>query len=449
MSEPRSNAPSVGSLTAPMRSMLDLLSVGVAVCDARGVVRYHNRSWHTRGLPTVNLDSACEAQFDRAPLFALLRRVLAGAPNQIDQIGQIGQTERIEQLEVTRPSLGTTTLELRASPLLWDGSIDASPGAPPVETAPVPCVLVQTEDVTQHIRAERGHREAESLLSALLETADVGLCLVDQRGRFSTVNRAYCALFGYQVEELIGRLHTRVLLSEEHEHAQRLFEKLITGQAVPQASWAASTGDSPWCFELRGRRKDGTQIDISCTARLLIRTDGRRFLVCSVLDITDRKEKARELEERASAARAEAAHKSQLLAELDRKLELIEAQHRQIVELSAPVLDLWDGVLVMPIIGVLSADRAATVTERLLSSVVERRARSVILDLTSARDFAGGGLEPLVRMIHAVRLLGAKAVITGLSPSGAQELVTRGLSIEQVPAWRSLAEGLRACLTRR
>ena len=102
--------------------------------------------------------------------------------------------------------------------------------------------------------------------------------------------------------------------------------------------------------------------------------------------------------------------------------------------------------MVLPIIGSLSADRASTVTERLLSSVVERRARSVILDLTSARDFAGGGLDHLVRMIHAVRLLGAHAIITGLSPSAAQELVTRGLSLTQVPALRSLAEGLRACL---
>lgn len=431
MSDQQTAEAAIASLPA-LRAVLDRLRAGAAVLDGAGRVLYHNHGWQRRGLPREKLDRPGEAHFDPGALQGLLSRVLADS------------REQTATLDSTHPSHGTATFELRVSPLqLADQVADASPT---LAVSPSRYVLMQAEDVTQHLRAERGHREAESLLSALLDTADVGLCLIDQRGRFSTVNRAYCALFGYQVEELMGRLHTRVLMSEEHEHAQRLFDKLITGQAVPQASWAASTSDAPWYYELRGRRKDGAQIDVSCTVRLLIRTDGRRFLVCSVLDITDRKEKARELEERASAARAEAAHKSQLLAELDHKLALIETQHRQIVELSAPILDLWDGILVLPIIGSLSADRASTVTERLLSSVVERRARSVILDLTSARDFAGGGLDHLVRMIHAVRLLGAHAIITGLSPSAAQELVTRGLSLTQVPALRSLAEGLRACL---
>lgn len=431
MSEQHTVDAALASVSA-LRAVLDHMNAGAAVLDAAGRVLYHNDSWRRRGLPTDRALSPSATQPEGSPLHSLLTRALAGA------------SEPTELLTAGPSSHVTAMVELRASLLSLPGEPAEQPLGPVLP--PARCVLVQAADVTQHIRAERGHREAESLLSALLDTADVGLCLIDQRGRFSTVNRAYCALFGYQVEELMGRLHTRVLMSEEHEHAQRLFDKLITGQAVPQAHWSASTDDAPWNYELRGRRKDGAQIDISCTVRLLIRTDGRRFLVCSVLDITDRKEKARELEERASAARAEAAHKSQLLSELDHKLELIESQHRQIVELSAPILDLWDGILVLPIIGTLTPARASTVTERLLSSVVERRARVVILDLTSARDFAGGGLDHLVRMIHAVRLLGAQAMITGLSSSAAQELVTRGLSLSSVPALRSLAEGLRACL---
>lgn len=413
-----------------LRAVLDQMTVGAAVLDAAGSVLFHNLSWQRRGLPIERIDPGRELPGDLGPVVqSLLRRVLStNKPH----------TERWKGSEAA------ATFELRASPLLLgrENSQDRA-GGPSLSAS---WVLVQAEDVTQHVRAERGHREAESLLSALLDTADVGLCLIDQRGRFSTVNHAFCALFGYQTEELIGRLHTRILMSEEHEHAQHLFEKGISGQAVSQADQPAAAQRDPWSYELRGRRKDGSQIDVLCSVRLLIRTDGKRFLVCSVLDITDRKEKARELEDRANAARAEAAHKSQLLADLDHKLELIESQHRQIVELSAPILDLWDGILVLPIIGGLTSDRASVVTERLLTAVVERRARSVILDLTSARDFAAGGLDHLVRMIHAVRLLGASAVITGLSSSAAHEIVTRGLSVDQVPALRSLAEGLRVCL---
>jgi PAS domain-containing protein len=432
--------PPVG-LPAEAQAVLAALSGAVAVFGPRGELRFHNHTWLQFGLPAGEAASSSDSGANS--LAALIVRTAAGVGDNSELLDR-----------------GPATYELRASLFLLP-----APAVAAGDAGESRFILVQAFDVTKHIRAERGQREADSVLMAILDTADVGLCLIDQRGRFSTVNRAYCALFGYQPEELIGRLHTRVLMSEEHEHARRLFERFIAGQNPStevslepayeplQDSRGERSGKAtrpgPVSSELRGRRHDGGQIDLLLSARLLIRGDGRRFLVCSVLDITERKEKSRELEERAQLARAEAAQKSQLLSELDQKLALIEEQHRQIIELSAPVLDLWDGILVLPIIGGLSAERAGNVTERLLNAVVERRAQAVILDLTSARQVAGGGLEFLIRMVRAVRLLGTRALLTGLTPETARELVQRGLTIDDIPALRSLGEGLRLCMSER
>lgn len=423
------------------RALLDALPDGVAVFDASLRACYVNRVWVERRLvQRVDLDGSSAPEGTSAePAFnATAQPAIVAALSRLSA----GAKETSAIIERTRPGLSPEAFELRLRRL------PTSTDGPDGEDRRL--VLVQAHDITQQLRTERAHRETESLLGAIFETADVGLCLFDQRGRFVNVNRGYCELFGYRPEELVGRHYTKVLPTEEHEHAQRLFERFIAGQGgQPGAQITPPLGEggqSPAAVEARGRRKDGATIYIAISTRLLIREDGRRFQVCSVIDITDRKEHARELEERASHARAEADQKTRLLGELDGKLDLIQHQHQQILDLSAPILDLWEGVLVLPVIGAFTAERASTVTERLLEAVTRRRARFVLLDLTSARDLESGSAEHIVRMITAVQLLGGKTFLTGLSPSTARTLGERGLDLSGVRAMRSLAEALRACL---
>ncbi len=406
-------------LNASARALLDTLPDGVAVFGADRHACYANRVWTERRL-LLCVDGG-EPAFNatmQGAFGAALGRILAGA------------AEATVVVERTRPGLQPEAFELRLRSL--PAAVLPTNGDDPR------LVLVQAHDITAQQRTERAHRETESLLGAIFETADVGLCLYDQRGRFVNVNRGYCELFGYRPEELIGRHYTKVLPAEEHEYAQRTFEHFMSGQG--QGSQPAPPA------EARGRRKDGATLYVAISTRLLIREDGRRFQVCSVIDITDRKEHARELEERASQARAEADLKTRLLGELDTKLELIQHQHQQILDLSAPILDLWEGVLILPIIGAFTAERASNVTECLLLAVVRRRARFVLLDLTSAQDLESGSAAYIIRMISAVRLLGAQTLLTGLSPQMARSLADRGLDLSGIRAMRSLAEGLRACL---
>ena len=147
-------------------------------------------------------------------------------------------------------------------------------------------------DVTERLIRERTQRENESLLGAILETCGVGLCLWDHRHRFVSCNRAFCELTGFRPEELVGRPLAKVLSSEEIDRAQSLFAELLSGGGKGHGAVASS-------IELRCRRKDGGLVDVAIAASVLLRDEGRRFVVGSVMDISERKEKQLELIERA------------------------------------------------------------------------------------------------------------------------------------------------------
>ncbi|MFO0577349.1 MAG: STAS domain-containing protein [Polyangia bacterium] len=187
---------------------------------------------------------------------------------------------------------------------------------------------------------------------------------------------------------------------------------------------------------------------VAISASLLYREDGGRFLVGSIMDVTERKEQAAHLRERADDAEREAQSKSELLSALRDKLALIEQQHQQILDLSAPVLDIWDGVLALPLIGTLDPSRAQTVAERVLEAVVRHRARTVLLDLTGAARLDEQSAQIMLRLVRAIRLLGARAMLTGLGPDAAQVLTSLGLDLSELTALRSLKEGLHAAVAR-
>jgi rsbT co-antagonist protein RsbR len=182
------------------------------------------------------------------------------------------------------------------------------------------------------------------------------------------------------------------------------------------------------------------------SARVLIREDGRRFLVASMSDITERKEHTTQLAERAEDAQREAQSKSELLLALQDKLDLIQRQHYQILDLSAPILDVWEGVLAVPLIGSIDQARASMITERLLSGVVQHRARLVLIDLTSVGELDQAGADCVSRLVRALRLLGTRALLTGMGSQVAQRLSELNLDLTELQSLRSLKEGLRLCL---
>jgi PAS domain S-box-containing protein len=126
--------------------------------------------------------------------------------------------------------------------------------------------------------------------------------------------------------------------------------------------------------------------------------------------------------------------------------EANRAKDALIEELSTPVITIWDGVLLSPVIGSLSRERADLMTAALLDAVVSRRARHVILDVTGARTVDADVVRRLTRAASAVRLMGAGCTLTGIGAQVARTLVRAGIDLTGIELRRTPADGLRSAL---
>ncbi|AKT36103.1 PAS domain-containing protein [Chondromyces crocatus] len=136
-------------------------------------------------------------------------------------------------------------------------------------------------------------------------------------------------------------------------------------------------------------------------------------------------------------------------AELRRQLALITRQQRAILDLSTPIIQLWDDIITLPLIGSIDPDRAAQIMDRLLDEVVRVGARFAILDLTGVDTVDTMTADQLFRITRAVDLLGARALFCGLTPPVAQSMTALGLDMAGFVTYRNLQEALQACLRTR
>lgn len=153
------------------------------------------------------------------------------------------------------------------------------------------------------------------------------------------------------------------------------------------------------------------------------------------------------IEETINVFAAEFAAAKQRALELEReRLETIERQRLAIADLSAPIMDVWDGVLALPVIGLVDTQRSVELTERLLERVSTSGARSVIVDVTGVDVVDTATANHLLQMIRAASLLGAYCVLSGISPQVAQTLVQLDVDLSTIRTVRNLKEGLKDCL---
>lgn len=131
------------------------------------------------------------------------------------------------------------------------------------------------------------------------------------------------------------------------------------------------------------------------------------------------------------------------LGELEEKLAVIERQRAAIRELSTPVIEVWDGVLCLPIVGILDTVRSLDLTQTVLHGVVEKRARCVIVDVTGIGVMDTRTVDQLIRMAKAVALLDARCYVTGISPVIAQTLDQMGVDLSTVATRRTLRDALQ------
>jgi rsbT co-antagonist protein RsbR len=127
---------------------------------------------------------------------------------------------------------------------------------------------------------------------------------------------------------------------------------------------------------------------------------------------------------------------------VEERERIIRQQQDALRELSTPVLPVRSRLLILPIIGVLDSDRARQLTEQLLRGIRTHRAKVVVIDITGAPEVDETVANHLVQTVDASRLMGASVIITGLSPTIAQTLVTIGVDLSKMNTIGDLQGGL-------
>ncbi|HTU26973.1 MAG TPA: STAS domain-containing protein [Pirellulales bacterium] len=128
--------------------------------------------------------------------------------------------------------------------------------------------------------------------------------------------------------------------------------------------------------------------------------------------------------------------------------EVINRQQMEMLELSTPVVKLWNGVLALPMIGTLDSARTQIVMESLLQRIVETGSEIAIIDITGVPTVDTLVAQHLLKTVTAIRLMGADCIISGVRPQIAQTIVHLGVDLQGVTTKASLADALAVALKR-
>jgi rsbT co-antagonist protein RsbR len=128
--------------------------------------------------------------------------------------------------------------------------------------------------------------------------------------------------------------------------------------------------------------------------------------------------------------------------------EVINRQQQDLMELSTPVVKLWDGILALPMVGTLDSARSQVVMESLLQKIVETESQIAIIDITGVPTVDTLVAQHLLKTVTAIRLMGADCIISGVRPQIAQTIVHLGVDLQGVTTKANLADALALALKR-
>jgi PAS domain S-box-containing protein len=246
----------------------------------------------------------------------------------------------------------------------------------------------------------------QDFLAAIVDSSDDAIYGKSLEGVIRSWNHGAERTYGYSAAEAVGRPVSILVPPGNPDEVPQILEKIKRGERVDH-------------FETVRVRKNGETLDVSLTVSPIKDASGRVVGASTVArDITEQKRLREALTERA----------------------------KEILEVSTPVLQVWEGVVVAPFIGTLDTQRAQQFMERLLERIVETNSGVALLDVTGVPAVDTRTAQHLIETITSVRLMGAQAILTGVRPAIAQTLAHLGINLADVVTRSSLAAGLRVAL---
>jgi methyl-accepting chemotaxis protein len=229
----------------------------------------------------------------------------------------------------------------------------------------------------------------------------------DMDGNILTANDNFLSLLGYTLKEVKGK-HHRIFCEESYAKSQeykKFWEKLHSGEF-----------DSG---EYKRIAKNGREIYIQATYNPIFDLSGRPMKVLKIAtDITEQK---RLEEERMK-------------------------QSALIMEMSTPVMRLWDNILLLPIVGLVDSKRVQLIMETVLQKIVDYQTKVIILDIQGVPSVDSAVANHLIKITKATKLMGCNCIVTGISPEISQALVNLGLELTDIMTQSTLMDGVNTSL---
>jgi PAS domain S-box-containing protein len=249
----------------------------------------------------------------------------------------------------------------------------------------------------------RGRRRGEvhaRKLRALIDSTSDFISIGDVGGMITYVNPAGLAMIGRSDEDPRSLKPLDVLTDESAEH----FKNTIRAIVVRDGFWAG---------ELALKHKDGSAIPVSMVILFIKGEDGAPASIGSIArDLTEQK--------------------------------AMEAALRQAIRaMSTPIIQVWEGVLALPVIGIVDGARASQMMESMLEAIVKTRGRAAIIDLTGVSTIDAPTVTHLFSMAAGASLLGSRLYVSGISAKVASTIAGLGIDLGRLHAFGTLEEALR------
>jgi rsbT co-antagonist protein RsbR len=274
-------------------------------------------------------------------------------------------------------------------------------------------------DVTAQRKAEKELRDKLAIIekqnatlkmfSRVLDTAPIVLWAIDREGAYTMSEGRGLDLLGFRPGESIG-VNALEMYRDRPDEAKALVQALSGEESRVMTTPVPGVYMDSWYMPLRSR--DGTVYGAMGLG----------------IDATERVKGEVELRE---------------------KLELIERQSATIRALATPIIQVWDEILCLPVIGTVDSARTAEMMQGLLEAIVRQQARYAIIDLTGVEIVDTSTADHLIQLFRAAKVLGVEGILCGIRPAVAQTVVALGLELGTVRTMRSLRDALKWCIKAR